>query len=79
LIGRDYEDALSGSDPVMTSLRMSINDEKIYDGAPMSVPRVGDEVRHNDEVVRVTAVVWEFVGDEDIAVQLLTGERSYTF
>ena len=64
----------------MGSMRVFVNDDNLYNGPIIAVPRVGDGVRRGEEVERITAVVWDFSSDSDVvAVQLLTGDRPYTF
>jgi hypothetical protein len=59
------------------TMRLQVDDDVIYEGAPIAVPGVGDAIRRNGEDVRVEARTWEF-GDV-VVVTLLTGARPYTF
>lgn len=63
----------------MVALRLQINEPTIYEGAPGAVPRVGDDIHHGGQVVRVEAVVWDFTGADVVSVTLVVGDRSYTF
>ena len=64
----------------MSLLRVVVDKDVVYEGPPTAVPRVGDEVRHNNEHLRISAVVWDFAtGSGDVSVELLTGDRPYTF
>jgi hypothetical protein len=62
----------------MTSLRLHIDDVTLYEGAPTAVPRVGDDIHHDGQIVRIEAVVWEFAADV-VSVGLVVGSRPYTF
>ena len=42
------------------SLRLLIQDELVYEGDPIAVPRVDDVVRHGGQVVPVEAATWDF-------------------
>jgi hypothetical protein len=63
----------------VATLRLHVNDRVIYEGAEISVPRVGDQIHHDDQVVRVEAVVWDFSGADVVSVGLVLGDQPYTF
>jgi len=59
---------------------MLINDAVVYEGPQAVVPRIGDDIRYDDQVVRVEAVVWDFREAGDVtSVSVLVGDRPYTF
>lgn len=62
----------------MASLRLQIGDKVIFEGPSMAMPRAGEEIHHDGEVVRVEAVVWNFE-TEDVIVTLVVGDRPYTY
>ena len=49
----------------MTALRLQINEETVYEGPSIAVPRVGEEIHHDGKVVRVECTLAE---DEFLAV-----------
>jgi hypothetical protein len=62
------------------SLRLKIKDLTLYEGPIVLVPRVGDEIRHEGEIVRVAAVVWDFgAADGTVTADLVVGDQPYTF
>ena len=64
----------------MGSVRLQINGKAVYEGAAIAVPRVGEDIHHDGEVVRIEAVVWDFSGaDSVVSVTLLVGGQPYTF
>jgi hypothetical protein len=68
----------------MTALRLRINDETVYEGPTISVPRVGEQINHDGRLVRVEALVWDFGGVDpartyDVDVSLTVGTQPYTF
>jgi hypothetical protein len=64
----------------MASLRLQIQDRVIYEGGMIAVPRAGDDIHHDDQVVRVEAVVWDFRRTADVVVvTLVVGGQPYTF
>jgi hypothetical protein len=60
---------------------IKINDEVVYEGPLVAVPREGDEVLRNGEARRVESVTWEFsgTGSDGVTVTLHVGDVSYTF
>ena len=63
----------------MAAVRVQINETAIYEGSEGAVPRVGDAIHHNGEVVRVESVVWDFAEADLVSVTLVVGERPYTY
>ena len=64
----------------MTSLRLHIKDTTVYEGPVIAVPRVGEDIHHDGQVVRIEAVVWDFGGvDGVVSVALIVGDRPYTY
>jgi hypothetical protein len=68
----------------MTALRLQINDETVYEGPTIAVPRVGEEIHHDGEVVRVESLVWDFSGTDPartyvVSVSITVGSQAYTF
>lgn len=64
----------------MASVRLQIGDTAIYEGPPIGVPRVGDDIHRNGEVVRIEAVAWNFdAKDSVVTVTLVVGDRPYTY
>jgi hypothetical protein len=63
----------------VASLRLQIDDEALYEGPAIAVPRVGEDIHHDGEIVRIQAVVWDFGRTDDIvSVTLLVGRVPYT-
>lgn len=68
----------------MTALRLRINDKTVYEGPSIAVPRKGEEIHHDGQVVRVEALEWDFgSGDPDQAylvnVSITVGTQPYTY
>jgi len=68
----------------MTALRLQINDKTVYEGPTIAVPRVGEEIHHDGKVVRVEALVWDFLGADPgrthlVNISLTVGTQPYTF
>ena len=63
----------------MATFRLQIKDRTIYEGPPVAVPRAGEEIHHDGDVVRIEAVVWDFAPDNAVTVSLLVGGTPYTF
>ena len=64
----------------MTSLSLHIGDITIYEGPAIAVPRVGDNVHHDGQVLPVEAVVWDFSGAPGVvSVAFVVGSMPYTF
>ncbi|MEP6623194.1 MAG: hypothetical protein ABJC79_02015 [Acidimicrobiia bacterium] len=67
----------------MTALRLQISDTIVYEGPAIALPRAGEEILHNGEIVRVQALVWDFGGDATqtgvVTVSLTVGSQPYTF
>jgi len=63
----------------MTSLRLHIDEASVYEGPPVAVPRAGDDIHHDGQIVRIEAVVWDFGSADVVSVGLVVGSRPYTF
>ena len=68
----------------MIALRLQINEETVYEGPSIALPRVGEEIHHDGKLVRVEALVWDFAaGDPDptsiVNVSLTVGTQPYTY
>lgn len=63
----------------VTTLRLHVHDKVIYEGTEIVVPRVGDQIHHEDQIVRVEAVVWDFSGSDTVTVGLVVGDKPYTY
>jgi hypothetical protein len=59
-------------------MRVLIDNQVVYDGAPVPVPRVGDTVQHDGETRSVEAVTWE-LADNSVSVTLLLADRPYAY
>jgi hypothetical protein len=59
-------------------MRLLIDNQVVYEGAPIPVPRVGDMIERDGETRLVEAVTWDLAGN-DIAVTLLLADRPYAF
>jgi hypothetical protein len=63
----------------MATFRIQIDGTTIYEGAPIAVPHVGEDIHHGGQVVRIEAVTWDFTTAGTVQVTLVVGERAYTF
>jgi hypothetical protein len=63
----------------MASLRVQIDDKTVYEGPAVAVPRVGDDIHHGGQVVRIEAVTWDFGDPAVVTVALVVGSEPYTF
>jgi hypothetical protein len=61
------------------TLRMLVQDEVVYEGETIPVPRSGDVIDHGGQSVPVEAVTWQFSDAGDIEVKLVLGDRPYTY
>ena len=59
-------------------MRLLIDNQVVYEGAPIPVPRVGDLIERDGETRGVEAVTWD-LADNDISVTLLMADRPYSF
>jgi hypothetical protein len=51
----------------------------VFRGDTTAVPREGDRVVHNGDVVRVQSVTWRFGEDQSsVSVEVAIGDREYT-
>ena len=58
---------------------MLIDEEVVYDGPSVPVPRAGDVVRRSGEERPVEAVTWDLGADGEVAVTLLLADRPYAY
>jgi hypothetical protein len=59
-------------------VRLLIDNQVVYDGAPVPVPRVGDTVRRDGETRSVEAVTWD-LADNGVSVTLGLADRPYAY
>jgi len=59
-------------------MRVLIDNQVVYDGAPVPVPRVGDTMQRDGETRSVEAVTWE-LADNSVSVTLLLADRPYAY
>ena len=59
-------------------MRLLIDNEVVYDGAPVPVPRVGDTLQRDGETRAVEAVTWD-LADNSVSVTLLLADRPYAY
>ena len=59
-------------------MRLLIDEQVVYDGAPVPVPRVGDTVQRDGETRSVEAVTWD-LADNNVSVTLLLADRPYAY
>ncbi len=59
-------------------MRLLIDNQVVYEGAPIPVPRVGDLIERDGGTRIVEAVTWDLAGN-DISVTLLLADRPYAF
>jgi hypothetical protein len=63
----------------VASVRLHIKDVVVYEGPAIALPRAGDDIHHDGEVVRIQAVVWDFgAADGVVSVTLVVGSQPYT-
>jgi hypothetical protein len=52
----------------------------LFRGETSAIPREGDRLVYNGDVVRVKSVTWKYGEDRStVAVEVAIGEREYTF
>jgi len=61
------------------TLRMLVQDEVVYEGEAVPVPRSGDVIDYGGQTVPVEAVTWQFSDAGHIEVTLVLGDRPYTY
>ena len=61
------------------TMRILIDDEVVYDGAPIPVPRVGDTLQRDGEARPVEAVTWDLGANGDLSVTLLLAAQPYAY
>ncbi len=62
----------------MAALRLHIGDRTVYEGPAIAVPRVGDNIHHEGQILPIEAVVWDYA-DDTVSVAIVVGTRPYTF
>jgi hypothetical protein len=60
------------------TLRLHIGDHTVYEGPAIAVPRVGDNIHHDGQILPIEAVVWNYA-DDAVSVAIVVGTRPYTF
>ena len=64
----------------MASLRLNIGDKAIYEGPAIAVPRVGEDIQHAGQIVRIESLLWDFASaDGVVTVTLGVGTQPYTY
>ncbi len=61
------------------TVRLLIQDELLCEGESVPVPRVGELVHHDGQVVPIESVIWDFRERGSVTVALVVGNRPYTF
>jgi hypothetical protein len=61
------------------AIRLLINDDIAYEGPDIPVPRVGDHLNHDGEVVQIHAVTWDLGDANVVVVSLGVGTQPYTY
>jgi hypothetical protein len=61
------------------TLRLLVQDEVVYEGEAVPVPRSGDLIDHGGQSLPVEAVTWQFSDTRDVEVTLVVGDRPYTY
>jgi hypothetical protein len=61
------------------TVRLLIQDQLVYEGDAVPIPRSGDVIDHGGQSVPVEAVTWQFSGTGDVDVTLVVGDRPYTY
>jgi hypothetical protein len=59
-------------------MRLLIDNQVVYEGAPIPVPRVGDMIERDGGARLVESVTWDLAGD-NLSVTLLLADRPYAF
>ena len=58
-------------------MRLLIDNQVVYEGTPIPVPRVGEMIERDGETRLVESVTWDLAGD--LSVTLLLADRPYAF
>jgi hypothetical protein len=60
---------------------IKVDEDVVYNGPAVAVPRQGDAIIRNGSSLRVEGVTWEFSGpsDDGLTVVLHVGDVPYTF
>jgi len=60
-------------------LRLLVQDQIVYEGEPIPIPRVGEAVQHEGQAMPVESVTWDVQSSGMVTVTLVLGTRSYTY
>jgi hypothetical protein len=60
-------------------VQLLIDDQVVYDGTPIPIPRVGDTLRRAGEDRSVEAVTWDLAADGGVSVTLLLADQPYAY
>jgi hypothetical protein len=60
-------------------LRLLVQEQIVYEGEPIPIPRVGEAFQHNGDAMPVESVTWDFRTAGTVAVTLVLGARPYTY
>jgi hypothetical protein len=63
----------------VAALKLQIDGKTVYEGVATAVPRVGEDINHGGQVVRIEGVVWDFTADGTVVVTLVVGDRPYAY
>jgi hypothetical protein len=58
---------------------LTIGDKAIYEGPAIAVPRVGEDIQHDGQIVRVESLLWDFTSADRVSVTLSVGTQPYTY
>jgi hypothetical protein len=61
------------------TLRVLVQEETVYEGDAIPVPRAGESIERGGETLPVDSVTWDFRGGGLVLVTLSVGERPYTY
>jgi hypothetical protein len=66
-------------DPSVPRVSIVVDGTVVFRGETPAVPREGDRLVHNGEVVRVQSVTWTFGEDQSsVSVEVAIADREYT-
>jgi|1185.fasta_scaffold32544_2 hypothetical protein len=60
-------------------VRLQVQDKVLCEGENVPVPRVGDAIEHEGQIVRVEAVTWAFGAGATVLVTMVLGDVPYTY
>jgi hypothetical protein len=61
------------------TLRVLVQEETVYEGDAIPVPRAGDLIERSGEALPVESVTWDFRAGGLVLVTLSLGDRPYTY